>query len=223
MNNYEKDTIFNNNNEHGVHIDPSISDLKKIINIEGPQRILIYLYKTVLFTCAKAYENTHQDMYKTLCDNNYISNDNNNFGFLIETKQFFGGSIIYNKNQTIENKGLSLYCKNFNLHVISGAYNSIKQAQEFYNLLPQSLKNIVGELDLNECSKHISHENKPSDNTLESYLIKYPEKDILLKQIFTYMSDVEKLLDQEDVNVDKVKRLVKMIIMLYQSYRHGKY
>ena len=220
--NYEKDTITDKKLEHYIHIEPNINELKKIISIEGPQRILILLYKDNLFTCAKAYENTHQDMYNTLYSNGYIKTDYNNFSFLIETKQYFGGSILFNKeSEAPKNEGTLLYCKNFNILIVNGIYNSLDQALEFYEILPDILKNILGPLDLEECNKNL--ENKPKNNCLDSsfdsYIRSKQEKDIFLEQLFKYINDVDKLLQEDQVNLKQIKFNIKLAINLYQQYK----
>lgn len=220
-NNYRKDTIFDKRNEHFVHLDPSSNELKKILKMEGPQRILILLYKDNLLTCTKAYENTHFDMYNTLYDNNYIKTDYNNFAFLIETKQFFGGSIVYDKQTQLDDNPLSLYCKNFNLYIIDGVYSTCEQAAEFYNLLPDKLKLLLGELNIEECKYNLESKSirNNKDENFATYLKNKPEKDIFLKQVFGYIKNIDELLQEKDVNIDKIKLYIKMAIELYKNYK----
>ena len=218
---YNKDTIIDKYNKHMVHIEPSISDLKKIINIEGAQRILLISFLDALFVCAKAYENTHFDIYNTLLDNNYIKFNTNNFGFLIETKQFFGGSIISDKNVNLEYEDKPLYCKNFNLYVIKGNYTDIDQAMFFYNLLPQKIKNIIGDLDIDECTLHLEKYYKLNDTRkdLDTYLCNNTETDILLNQIMNYINTINKLMNEEDVDKKQIKSIIKLITNIYFKFK----
>lgn len=219
---YEKDIITDSKQEHFIHIAPNIHDLKKIINIEGPQRILILLYKDNLFTCAKAYENTHQDIYNTLHFNNYIKTDYNNFSFLIETKQYFGGSILFNKkSEAPKNEGMLLYCQNFNILIVNGNYNSVSQAIDFYEILPNTLKEILGPLNVEECQDNLEKDIKHNclDSSFDSYVKSEQEKDKFLRQLFKYINDIDQLLQEDNVNIKQIKFNIKLAINLYHQYK----
>lgn len=220
---YEKDIIYNKKGLHGIHVNPKNSDLHKIINLEGPQRILVSQDESNSFIAyANANENTHQDIYVTLCDNEYLSKENSvNFGFLVETKQFFGGSIILNKDMTsIDEPGYILFCKYFNLLVINGYYKTIEQACYFYELLPKSLRSVLGELSIEECMK--KHKIKTKGSDLQTFLKNKPEDNKIITSLLKYINDMKEILEKDTITNNDIKQLklqVKLAINSYYSYK----